>query len=393
MSSLKQVIYNALFKCATPEHGVVPSEFETAEAARDHFIALVMAELFPEHGNESTVEVPVVQTPVQTLPERVAERKATKEEKAAAKAEKAAAKEAKAAEKAAAKAAKEEAKAAKAAAKSPKKSPEEKAAEKAEKEAAKLAEKEAKAAAKEAEKAAKAAEKAAAKSPKKSPEEKAAAKEAAKEEKAAAKAAEVAAKLAEKEAAKAAKLAEKEAEKAAKAAAKEEAKAAKLAEKEAKKAAKSPAKAADLPALPASPKPKKAKAPKPDADANLPKIDPTWRKLLKEADKDRAKELEPELLTYLNAMSKDEFNGKTARDHVAAFVAGRTKTDSPAATQLEETDCEVVEFNGKEYFVNPETKRVYVGEGEYDEELGWTSYKAVGYVGMADFKDMKLEDE
>jgi DNA repair exonuclease SbcCD ATPase subunit len=339
MSSLKQLIYNTLVKCATPAPGTVP-EFETAEAARDSFIAMVMADLFPEHGSSESavVEVPMVEQKPAASPAK----KLTKEEKEAAKAAKEAEKAAKAAEKEAAKAAKEAAKAAKAA--SPKKSPEEKAAEKEVAKAAKEAEK-------EAAKAAKEAEKAAAK----------------------------AAKEAEKEAEKAAKLAAKEAEKAAAAKAKEDAKAAAAAEKEAAKAAKaaSPKKAPAQVPLPASPKP----------EVNLPKIDPTWRKVLKEADKEHAKELEPELLKYLNAMSNAAFNGKPAREHVAAFIASRAPVPEPSAP----VDLEVVEFQGKEYYVNPETKRVYEGVTNAEGEL--TITRPVGYVGMADFKDMVLEDE
>jgi hypothetical protein len=331
MSSLKQLIYNTLVKCATPAPGTVPDSFETAEEARDSFIALVMAELFPEHGSSESavVDVPVVDAAPVASPAK----KLTKEEKEAAKAAKAAEKEAAAKAKEEAKAAKEAEKAAKAEAKaakaaSPKKSPEEKAAEKAAKEA-----------------------------------EKAAAKEAEKKAKEEAKAAEKAAKEAEKAAAKAA-------EKAAKEAAKEEAKAAKAATKA------SPKKAAEV-VLPASPK----------AEPNLAKIDPTWRKVLKEADKDNAKALEPELLKFLNAMPKDAFNAKTAREHVAAFITSRAPVAEPTAP----VDLEVVEFQGKEYYVNPETKRVYEGVTNAEGEL--TITRPVGYVGMADFKDMVLEDE
>lgn len=135
-------------------------------------------------------------------------------------------------------------------------------------------------------------------------------------------------------------------------------------------------------------KPKKVKREKPASDANLPKIDPTWRKHLKKADKDHAKELEPELLTYLNAMAKEDFNGKSADEHIAEFIASRSK---PSDDGKVETDLEVVEFEGKEYYVNPETKRVYEGEGVYDEEVGWTNYKPVGYVGMAAFAEMTLD--
>lgn len=134
-------------------------------------------------------------------------------------------------------------------------------------------------------------------------------------------------------------------------------------------------------------KPRKPKAVAPEG-SNLGSIDPTWRKHLKKADKDHAKELEPELLNYLNGLSKEEFDGKKAEDHVADFIASRVaKADDKV-----ETDLTVVEFNGKEYFVNPETKRVYEGEGTYEEETGWTNYKPVGYVGMAAFAEMKLED-
>lgn len=138
-------------------------------------------------------------------------------------------------------------------------------------------------------------------------------------------------------------------------------------------------------------KEKKARKTKPAADANLAKIDPTWRKHLKNADKDHAKELEPELLTYLNALSKDDFNAKKAEEHIADFVASRKPKAAEAETDGKvEADLDVVEFNGKEYYVNPETKRVYEGEGECDVDGNWTSYKGVGYVGMAAFADMKL---
>jgi hypothetical protein len=139
-------------------------------------------------------------------------------------------------------------------------------------------------------------------------------------------------------------------------------------------------------------KEKKAKAEKPAEDANLAKVDPTWRKHLKHADKDHAKELEPELLKYLNALSKEDFNAKKAEEHVADFIASRV-TKAVESDGKVEADLMVVDFNGKEYYVNPETKRVYEGEGTFDEETGWTNYKPVGYVGMAAFADMTVDDE
>jgi hypothetical protein len=139
-------------------------------------------------------------------------------------------------------------------------------------------------------------------------------------------------------------------------------------------------------------KPRKPKAEKPADDANIAKIDPTWRKHLKHADKDHAKDLEPELLKFLNALSKDDFNAKKAEEHVADFIASRV-TKAAASDGKVEADLIVVDFNGKEYFVNPETKRVYEGEGTCDAEGNWTNYKGVGYVGMAAFADMTVDDE
>ena len=138
-------------------------------------------------------------------------------------------------------------------------------------------------------------------------------------------------------------------------------------------------------------KPRKPKAEKPAEDSNLAKVDPTFRKHLRHADKDHWKELEPELLKFLNAFSKEEFHAKGAEEHVADFIASRV-TKAVESDGKVETDLTVVEFNGKEYFVNPETKRVYEGEGTCDAEGNWTNYKGVGYVGMAAFADMEIDE-
>jgi hypothetical protein len=95
------------------------------------------------------------------------------------------------------------------------------------------------------------------------------------------------------------------------------------------------------------------------------------------------------LLTYLNAMTNAAFNSKGAKEHVADFVATLTAPPEPAAVEMVDASLEVVEFQGKEYYVNPETKRVY--EGELDEEGALKVTRPVGYVGMAEFKEMTLE--
>jgi hypothetical protein len=176
---------------------------------------------------------------------------------------------------------------------------------------------------------------------------------------------------------KAAAKAAKEAEKAAAAKAKEEAKVAKEAEKAAAKAAK--------------------EAGKPGPGSNLPKMDPTWRRELKKADKENAKALEPELLVFVNAMSNIAFNDRSYKEHVAEFVASRggARPAAPAPAPVVPAvpvDLEVVEFQGKEFYVHRETKRVY--EGVTDDESGeLTITRPIGTVGMLDFADMVLEDE
>jgi hypothetical protein len=171
----------------------------------------------------------------------------------------------------------------------------------------------------------------------------------------------------------------------------EEAKAAMKAKKAANAAAKAetpveaPAPVVVAPVeAPAKEKKPRKKAAVPE-NANLAKIDPTWRKHLKAADKEHAKELEPQLLEYVNSLSNEEFHAKTTEAHVADFVASRS--DGKVLTELTEVD-----FEGKTYLVNPETKRVYEGEGVYNESTQeWTNMKPVGYVGMAAFAEMKME--
>lgn len=162
----------------------------------------------------------------------------------------------------------------------------------------------------------------------------------------------------------------------------EEAKAAMKAKREATLAAK----AGDAPA-----------AAKKAEDANLAKVDPTWRKHLKTGAKAQkvevTKEMEAALLTHLNGLTKEEFNAKKAEEHVSTFLGRSNAAAAPAEETKMPTNLTVVEFEGKEYFVNEETKRVYVGEGEEDPETGgWTHYEPIGYVGMEPFADMEIPE-
>ena len=181
----------------------------------------------------------------------------------------------------------------------------------------------------------------------------------------------------------------------------EEAKAAMKAKREAKRTATTDvdALANAVAAMTVEEKPVKTKKAKVAEDANLAKIDPTWKKHLKTVAKAQGKEVtkdvEAELLGYLNRLTKEEFAAKKAEEHVTEFLRPQTGSNAAAepVEQKPPVDLDVVDFNGQDYFVNPETKRVYEGEGTYDDDTGaWTNYKPVGYVGMAAFAEMKLEE-
>ena len=182
---------------------------------------------------------------------------------------------------------------------------------------------------------------------------------------------------------------EKEAEKKAKEEAKEAEKKAKEAEKKAKEEAKEAEKKAKEEA-----KPKKAaKAAAPAENVNLAKMDPTWRKALREADKEHAKELEPQLLLFVNAMTNVGFNSRGVKEHVADFLATRAAGGvgpAPAEDDADMGDFEEIEFRGTTYYVIAATKRVY--EGEMDEDGNLKVTRPVGYVGMAEFKDMVIPE-
>jgi hypothetical protein len=132
------------------------------------------------------------------------------------------------------------------------------------------------------------------------------------------------------------------------------------------------------------PSPKKAKKPSAEpASANLDKFTGTQKKWLTEVAGD--KEIEKkDVLSYLNGLSNAAFNDKPLKDHFRDYIASLApaKAEEPAA---EPKDLIEVEFDGETYAVNPETKRVYT----VDENGNGTP---VGYVGMAKFEKMELEE-
>ena len=143
------------------------------------------------------------------------------------------------------------------------------------------------------------------------------------------------------------------------------------------------------------PKPK----PKPEGPVNVEKLTPTQTKKIKAiAEKAKVEFDKNAVLAYMNKLTKEEFDAKKLEQHAEAYYAAPApepveeepvkedeKKEEPAE-EKKEVAMIVVPFEGKEYFVNPDTKRVY--NQEFDTDGNPTVSESVGYVGMAAFKDM-----
>ena len=148
------------------------------------------------------------------------------------------------------------------------------------------------------------------------------------------------------------------------------------AKKEAK--AESPKKEAEKPKKETKPKsPKKA-----EATVNIDKFLPTQKKKVKEIVGEAVDV--KDVLSYLNGLSNAAFNDKPLLDHVRDYAASLKPAEEE--TQTEEVELQEVEFDGETYAVNPETKRVYTVD-----EVG--NATGVGYVGMGKFEAMELEED
>lgn len=140
--------------------------------------------------------------------------------------------------------------------------------------------------------------------------------------------------------------------------------------------------------------PKKAgrkKAEKPEGPVNIPKLNPTQSKKLKQlCDELKVTEDKKGFLTYLNGLSTEDFESKKLEDHIRNFLKPTTSVVAITIPTVP-TDLVIVEFEGKDYYVNEESKRVYLPVGEFDADGQPTSWDPVGYVGMAAFKDIVVE--
>jgi hypothetical protein len=130
------------------------------------------------------------------------------------------------------------------------------------------------------------------------------------------------------------------------------------------------------------PKPKAEKDPKEKKALNVENT-PTFAKMFKEISAElKVDANKKKTLDAINAMTPEEFNaeGKTLESHLRAILTP-PPAPMPIVTQMK--DLVPIEFQGKMYSVDDETKTVYVLD--YDG-VG----HRVGTMGVNDFKDMEL---
>ena len=152
----------------------------------------------------------------------------------------------------------------------------------------------------------------------------------------------------------------------------------KEAEKAAAKAEKEAAKAAKA-AEPKEPKPKVVKA---KFVGNLEKLNPTQDKLWKKVAADSKVELTDDhkkrFLAHINELDNTEYNTKKLETWMSEFFA-------PKEPKTADVEMFVVEYKGKEYFVDE-------NEDVYETVPGTDVEKKVGKIGMAYFKDMVMPE-
>lgn len=126
---------------------------------------------------------------------------------------------------------------------------------------------------------------------------------------------------------------------------------------------------------PAAPeKKKRASKKEKKEDQNLSKLNPSQKKVLKNSTPEVDQK---EFLEYVNSLPAKDYQEATFEQHVQNYV----KSKEPKEDTIEKAMREV-QFNGKTYYVDVETNKVYEEDGDVD--------KLVGHVGMAQFERMEM---
>ncbi len=137
---------------------------------------------------------------------------------------------------------------------------------------------------------------------------------------------------------------------------------------------------------------RKPRAKKESGPVNIEKLNPTQVKRLKALCQEKNTDANKQaLLTYLNGMSKEEFDAKSFDDHIKTFVDAPQVSNAAGGSRPAEEDkeCICVEFKGKEYWVDTTASpaKVYVT----NPASGVDEY--VGNVGFGEFAEMTVPEE
>ena len=132
---------------------------------------------------------------------------------------------------------------------------------------------------------------------------------------------------------------------------------------------------------------KKKPGPKPKAKVegagNLEKLTPTHKKHIKAiAAELKVEANEKEFLTYANDMTAEEWGAKALDAHIRDFLQPEGGAElAPPPKEFHE-----VEFKGKDYLVDPDTKFVYTATKSPTVK----ARSHVGVVGLLEFKEMEI---
>lgn len=123
-------------------------------------------------------------------------------------------------------------------------------------------------------------------------------------------------------------------------------------------------------------------------DCNLEKLNATQKKHLKKVATELKVELTDEkeagFLVFLNALSKEDFDGKKIDVHMNAYLKPAAPP-APAVAENVQEEVDDVEFQGTTYIVAAGSGRVYIDE---TSETGVVTTKHIGMCGMGKFKDL-----
>ena len=133
----------------------------------------------------------------------------------------------------------------------------------------------------------------------------------------------------------------------------------------------------------AEPKATKPKVAKAKFVGNLEKLNPTqdklWKKVAAESKVELTDDHKKRFLAHINELDNTEYNTKKLETWMSEFFTPKEEV------KTEEREMYVVEYKGKEYFVDDK-------EDVYETVPGTDVEKKVGKVGMAYFKDMQMPE-